>query len=214
MIRKELVLGEKGVEVGAHVGGVPLLEADDFAGDFAVAVDYVGFGEKRGAVGEGDGGGPFLGGRVTIGGEGYALVNEEFGEGEGVFVSGDAEDEGIAGLNIFLQAIEGGGFLYAGRAPTGPKVEDNYFAAEVFEVHGFAGYLERKVAGGSSCNGGFALAVAGHGEDDDDGDGERQDAPDQESSACSHGCYTNVTAPNRERSLPKTHADYFRGHRS
>jgi len=131
MKRKELILGEKGVEVGAHFGGVPLLEADDFAGDFAVAVDYVGFGEKRGAVGEGDGGDAFLGGGVTIGGKGYALVDEEFGEGEGVFVSGDAEDEGIARLNVFLQAIEGGGFLYAGWAPAGPEIENDYFAVQV-----------------------------------------------------------------------------------
>ena len=131
MIRKELVLGEEGVEVGAHVGGVPFLAADYFAGYFAAAVDYVGFGEEGGAVGEGDGGDAFLGGGVTISWEGYALVDEEFGEGEGVFVSGDAEDEGIAGLNVFLQAIEGGGFLHAGWAPTGPEIENDYFAAQV-----------------------------------------------------------------------------------
>src|SRR5882672_9420750 len=112
-----LVLGEEGVEVGAHIGGVPFLGADDFAGDFAVTVHDVGFGDHGGAIGKSDWGAAVFGAGITIIGEGYALVNDELREGVGVFVGSYAEDKAVAGLDVFVQAVQRRSFRNAGRAP-------------------------------------------------------------------------------------------------
>jgi hypothetical protein len=139
MKAKELILSEEGVEVGAHIGGVPLLGADDFAGDFAVAVDDVGFGDHGSAVGEGDGGATVLSAGIAVVGERYALVDDELGEGEGVLVGGYPEDETIAGLNVLVEAVEGRGLFHAGWAPTGPEIEDDHFAAQIRQMAGLTG---------------------------------------------------------------------------
>ena len=39
----DLVLGEKGVKVGGHVGGIPILRADNLADNFSLAINHVGF---------------------------------------------------------------------------------------------------------------------------------------------------------------------------
>src|SRR5712671_6824547 len=115
-----LVLGEEGVEVGAHIGGVPFLGADDFAGDFAVTVHDVGFGDHGSAIGKSDRRATVFGAGITVVGESYALVDDELGEGVGVFVGSYAEDKAIAGLDIFVKAVQGRCLGDAGRAPTGP----------------------------------------------------------------------------------------------
>src|SRR5882757_3306827 len=95
-----LVLGEEGVEVGAHIGGVPFLGADDFAGDLAVAVDDICFRNHGRPVGESDRGATVFGAGITVIGEGYGLVDDELGEGVGIFVGSYAEDEAVAGLDV------------------------------------------------------------------------------------------------------------------
>src|SRR5258705_10057662 len=117
-----LVLSEEGVEVGAHFGGVPFLGADDFAGDFAVAVHDVGFGDHGGAIGKSDRGATVFGAGITVIGEGYALVDDELGEGVGVFVGSYAEDKAIAGLDVLVKTVQRRSFRDAGRAPTGPEI--------------------------------------------------------------------------------------------
>src|SRR5258708_36856631 len=87
-------LAEEGVEVRQHFGGVPLLVADDFAGDFAVPVDDVGFGDHGGPVGLGDGGAVVFGGGGAGGGGAGGLGLEEFSVGGGGFGGGNAPDQG------------------------------------------------------------------------------------------------------------------------
>src|SRR5712672_3983007 len=140
-----LVLGEEGVEVGAHIGGVPFLGADDFAGDFAVTVHDVGFGNHGGTIGKGDRGATVFGAGITVIGEGYALVDNELGEGVGVFVGSYAEDKAITGLDVLVKAVQGRGFRNAGRAPTGPEIEDYDLSAQIGQMAGLAGQVESEI---------------------------------------------------------------------
>src|SRR5258708_936293 len=123
-----LVLGEEGVEVGAHIGGVPFLGADDFAGDLAVAVDDICFRDHGRSVGESDGGAAVFGAGIAVIGERDGLVDDELGERVRVFVGGYAEYETIAGLDVFVKAVQGRRLRYARRAPAGPEIEDDHFS--------------------------------------------------------------------------------------
>ena len=163
-----LVLGEEGVEVGAHIGGVPFLGADDFAGDLAMAVHDVGLGNHGGTIREGDWGAAILSAGITVIGEGYGLVDDELGEGVGILVGGYAEDETVAGLDVFVKAVQGRGFRNAGWAPTGPEIEDDDFSAQIGQMAGLAGQVKSEIFCGRTGERGFSLAIARHGEDDDE----------------------------------------------
>src|SRR5271155_5121679 len=119
---------DDGFEVGHHIGAGPILGADDFAVDAAVAIDDVGFRVHGGAVVEGD----LLGG-VTEGGEGEGGGFEEVVVGGGVVVHADADDGGAEWGDALLEGVEGGGFIDAGRAPGGPEIQQHDLAAEVGE---------------------------------------------------------------------------------
>ena len=138
-----------------------MLEADDFAGDFAMAVDDVRFGDHGGAVGLGDGGAVFFGGGIAIGGEADVLVLEEFSVGGVVFVGRNAQHQGVTRGDVPLETLQGGGFLDAGLAPGAPEIEDDDFAAQVGQVRGLAVEGEGEVFCGFAGDGGFTLAVAG-----------------------------------------------------
>src|SRR5258708_39932864 len=131
-----LVLGQEGVEVGADMGGVPFLGADDFAGDFAVAVHDVGLGNHGGTIREGDWRAAILSAGITVIGEGYGLVDGELGEGVGIFGGSYAEGKAVAGLGVFVKAGQGRGFRDAGGAPTGPEIEDDGVYAEIGQIAG------------------------------------------------------------------------------
>src|SRR5260370_35240789 len=96
----------------------------------------------------------FLGTGMAIGGEGNALVDQEFGEGVSVFVSGHAENHGVAGLDVLLQAVKRRGFVNAGRAPTGPEVEENNLFSYSGGANKLGGEPERGKTGGLSAGGG------------------------------------------------------------
>lgn len=134
-----------------------MLGADDFAGDFAVAVDDVGFGDHGGAVVVFD----FLHGGVGVGEEADLLVLQEFLVGREIVVDAYAQDHGVARGDVLFEMVEGGGFLDAGWAPAGPEIKDDHFAAKVREAGGLAGQFDGEVFGGFAGDGGFALAVAG-----------------------------------------------------
>jgi hypothetical protein len=52
--KNQLFVAEQSLEVGDHFGAGPILRADDFAIDAALAIDDVSFGVHRGAVGNCD----------------------------------------------------------------------------------------------------------------------------------------------------------------
>jgi len=132
-----------------------------------VTVHDVGFGDHGGAIGKSDRGATVFGAGITVIGEGYALVDNELGEGVGIFVGSYAEYETVAGLDVFVQAVQGRGFRNARLAPTGPEIEDDDFSAQIGQMAGLAGQVESEIFCGRTGKRGFSLAIAGHGEDDD-----------------------------------------------
>jgi hypothetical protein len=153
--------GKEVIEVGEHFGGVPLLVADDFAGDLAVAVDDVGFRDHYGAVGFGDGASIFFCRGIPIGGIADRVIQQEFLVGGFVFVGGDTEYDCVMRGNVLLKAIETGRFFDAGLAPRAPEIEDDDLAPQVGEVCGFAIESEREVASSRAGDRGLSLAIAG-----------------------------------------------------
>src|SRR5579863_1127552 len=149
------------VEVREHFGGVPLLVADDFAGDFAVAIDDVSLGDHDGAVGFADGRAIFLCGGIAVGGVVDRVVEKESFVGSVVFVSGNAKHDRVVGGDVLLEAIESRGFFNAGLAPGAPEIEHDDFAAKVRKMRGFAVKREGEIARFGAGDGSFALAIAG-----------------------------------------------------
>src|ERR1700742_703040 len=146
------------VKVGEHFGRVPILVADDFAGDFAVTVDDVGLGDHHGAVGFGDAGAVFFCGGIAICRIADGVFEQEFFVGGVVFIGGDTEDDRVVGGDVLLEAIKAGGFFNAGLAPGAPEIQDDDLAPEIGEVSGFTVERERKIAGFGAGDRGFALA--------------------------------------------------------
>ena len=144
-----------------------MLEADDFAGDFAMAVDDVRFGDHGGAVGLGDGGAVFFGGGIAIGGEADVLVLEEFSVGGVVFVGRNAQDQGVTRGDVPLETLQGGGFLDAGLAPGAPEIEDDDFAAIVGEMDGSGAVDDGEVWGGRGHLRGMRAAITAGTENQD-----------------------------------------------
>jgi hypothetical protein len=173
-------LAEEGVEVGEHGGGVPLLEADELAGDFSATVDDVGFGDYRGAVGEGDGGAVVLGGGVAIGGKNHVFIAQKFLVNVGVLVGGDAKHHAIAWLDIFVEVVETGRFFLAGRTPGGPEIQDDDFTAEVRKADWLAGEVQRKILSALAGNRRFALAITRESKGDEDRYAEGRRRPSHE----------------------------------
>src|ERR1700733_9914241 len=112
-----LALEEEGLDVDGDVPGGPVLGADDFAFDAALAIDEIGFGEAGSAV---------IGcdcfGIVAEGGEDDAIIFEEGLVGLRVIVDGDAENDAAFRSDFGLELIERGSFVDAGRAPGGPEI--------------------------------------------------------------------------------------------
>jgi len=115
------------VQEGADLGVGPVLGADEFAPDDALAIDDVGL---RPHLGVKEPGGRF--GGVAHGDEVDVAAGEELAVGIRVFVDADAEDGQIG---VFVVQIEQGGqLLDAGRAPGGPEVDQDDFASIVGQM--------------------------------------------------------------------------------
>jgi len=157
------------LEVGHHFGRGPVLGADDFAVEFAVAGNDVGFGDHYGAVFDGG----FLG---RLAGVGIVDVvgEEELVVGGSVFVLGDAEDGAAERGDFILEGDEGVGFVHAGRAPGGPEIEEDNLAAEVGEASGLAVESEGEIGSGSAAKTGGALAIVGADEKDYESENESE----------------------------------------
>ena len=130
--------------------------ADDFAVEAAAAGDDVGVRVHSGAVGKGN----FFTG-VAVGGKADSISFQEVVIGLGVFIHADAEDSAAKRCDAMLQLIQGLGFINAGRAPGGPKIQQDYFAVKVREMCGLAVQREGEVFGGASTQARLALAIVG-----------------------------------------------------
>ena len=139
---------EQAIDLLQHLGGIPNLIGDEFFDYFAVAIDQVAFGILDCAVPEVD----FLVG--VAGGE----VGERGALEEGfvellVLIDADTEDDEAFGSQLCFEVVEAGDFFDAGRAPGGPEVEEQDFAAEVAGGDDFAG-----IGGDAEIGGGVAYA--------------------------------------------------------
>src|SRR5438445_266038 len=155
-------LTQDGVEVRQHVRRVPLLEADEFAGDFAVAIDDVGFRVHRCAIRFRDGRMIVFGGGITIGDERYALIAQKFFILGGIFISSNSKYNSIARFDVFLQMIQTGSLLDARRTPRGPEIQHHDLIFQIGEMPRFPGDLQREVQRLLACDRGLALPVRRH----------------------------------------------------
>ena len=103
----------------ADFGAGPVVGADEFAADDAIAVDDVGFGPH---VGVEELGGDSVG--VAHGDEVDVMAGEEAGVGVGVFVDADGEDGEVWACRGEAARSEGIS-CNAGRAPGCPEVEQD-----------------------------------------------------------------------------------------
>src|SRR5947207_14198488 len=99
-----------------------MLEADEFAGDFAVAVNDVRLRGHGGAVPLRDRRMIVPGGRIEVGWARNALVAEEFVVGWGIFMSSRTHNHAVSRLDVFFEAVEGRSVCPAGRATGRPDV--------------------------------------------------------------------------------------------
>jgi len=66
-----------------------------------------------------------------------------------------------------MKTVQGRSFGDAGRAPTGPEIEDDDSSAQVRQMAWLTSQVESEILRGCSGDGSFALTIAGYGEDDD-----------------------------------------------
>src|SRR3989475_13212062 len=142
--RRSLAAGQ-GLEVGEEFGTVPVLRANDFAGDTAIATDDVGFRVHRGAVLQGD---LFRG--IAVGREVDPLRPEESVVGGGVIVHADAQHGDSLWRKVLLQAVQRRHLFDAGRAPGGPEIEHHDLAAQVSELGRLAVKVEVEIMRGAA----------------------------------------------------------------
>ena len=90
------------VEVRQHFGRVPLLEADQLAGNLSVTIDDVGFRVHRSAVGLRDWRVLVFGARIAISGENDRLILQEFVVGGLILIRGHSDNDGVARRDVFL----------------------------------------------------------------------------------------------------------------
>jgi len=150
-------LGEarlEAAEVVLDFGGVPVLGADEFAADDALAVDDVGFGWARGSEGEIG----FVGGIEDDGHVVEMVVGDVLLVVGGVAVEGNGEDDGVG--NLLLELLEGGPLGGAVRAPRSPEVEDDDFAPVLAEADGLRSVANGEVGRRRADVGGVGSAVA------------------------------------------------------
>jgi hypothetical protein len=158
---KSWLLGvEEGIEVLRHFGRGPILGTDDLAVNVAGAVNDIGIGVHAGAVIEGS-----LAGGIHGSGEGDVVSFKKVGIGGLVVIDADAENCAAARSDLLLQLNERGCFVNAGRAPSGPEIEHDDFAAEVREMRGLSVESECKILGRSAVEARFALTIVGMSED-------------------------------------------------
>ncbi len=165
------------LQIVDDLGGGPVLSADEFAADDAVAVDDVGFGGAGGVKG-----GVGALGEVEDGSDASdVVIDEVLAVGVGVGVEADGEDDDVG--HAALEFDEGGEFFETGRAPAGPEIEDDDFALALVlaEAHGLRAVANDDGGGAFADLGGVAGAVAAQEREIED----RRQETEKQRAACS-----------------------------
>jgi hypothetical protein len=144
------------LQVVDDFGGGPVLGADEFAANDAVAVDDVGFGGAGGVEGS-------VGalGEVENGDDpGDVVIHDVLAVGVGVGVEADGEDDNVG--HAALEVNEGGELFETGRAPAGPEIENDDFALGLVltEADGLRAVADDDGGGAFADLSGMAGAVA------------------------------------------------------
>ena len=92
---------KEGVEGGGEFRARPILLANDFAGDAAVAADQIGFGNHHRAIV-----GANFSVVVAIGGKVDAVFLKEFLIGGGIVIPANAQNRPALGRNALLKRIQ------------------------------------------------------------------------------------------------------------
>lgn len=140
-------------EIVDDLGAGPDLGADELAAEDAVAIEDVGFGDLGGSVESVDAG---VG--VADGTEIDVVLLEEAAVDAVVLIHADADDGEVG--HLVLEGEEAGELFDAGRAPSGPEIEDDDLAAELGEVEALDAVGDGEVRGGPAEAVGVAAAVA------------------------------------------------------
>ena len=146
----------KATEIGSNFGVGPVRVADDFAADYALTIDDVGFGPAVGAVELRD----FLVG-IADGVQIDVEAREEAAVGAGIFVDADGEDGDVGA--VVMELHQGRCLLNAGRALAPPEIQQYDFAAVVGKMNGIFAVVDGEVGGHPVSIHGRRTAVARRG---------------------------------------------------
>ena len=115
-------------EIRANLGTVPVLCADKFAPDYALAIDYICFRPHLRVIETGG-----LLRWVAHCDQIDMTANEKAVVGIGIFVHTDSEYDHVG--KIMVQVKQRGHLLHAGAAPGRPEVQQHYAAAIVGQMY-------------------------------------------------------------------------------
>src|SRR5215472_8803439 len=100
---------KNGIEIGKHSRRRPVLWADDFAVDTAVAIDHIRLGNHHSAVAQGD-----MTRGIAKGREVHVVRSQEIFVSALIFVDADAKNRTAVRRKALLQLIERGRFIDTG----------------------------------------------------------------------------------------------------
>ena len=161
-------------EVAGDLGAGPVLGVDELAAEEAVLVDDVGLGDLGSAVELVD---AAVG--VSDGGDLDVVIGEEATVDVVRLVHGDTDDGEVG--HLLVEFEEARKFFDAGRAPGGPEIEDDGFAAKLSEVDGLFAVGDGELRGGLGEGLRVIAAVAAEGQQ-----GEREGSREQGSAGEGH----------------------------
>ena len=146
-------------QVALDFGSVPVLCAYEFAADDSFFVDDVGFGRTGGSEGEIG----LLAGVEYDGHVGQVVVGEVLMVGVGVGVEAYGQYDHV--WNLLLKLLQRRKLLETGRAPRGPEIEDDNFAAVLVQAYGLRAVMDGEVGGARAYLVRVASTVAAGGGD-------------------------------------------------
>src|ERR1035437_5970908 len=151
--RRPKIRALQAFQIGADFRAIPVLRADNFAANEAFSVDDVSF---RPSLGVKELGGFLVG--VADRGQVHIVANEKAAVSLRIFIDADGQNGQIRPVVVQLQ--QRGDLLDAGRAPSGPEVEQYDAAPVIGQVDGSRAVGNGEVRGCQAGLGRMGAAVA------------------------------------------------------